>query len=146
MARRTSPKTAAANRRFAKTQPLRTYQTKGGAQQYGSFEEFNRQDRLAFDRLMKALDPNDPIHDHVDRGSYLRSLDRALKMETGMIPREKNYISNKLDKLSAIQNSMRAGVSSAPRPYGGQLSEELERSDMEAARKAFSRSKFKGTF
>ena len=42
-----------------------------------------------------------------------------------MIPREKNYVSNKLDKLSAIQDSMSAGVNSAPRPYGGQLSEKI---------------------
>ena len=116
MARRTSPKTAAANRRFAKTQPLRTYQTKGGAQQYGSFEDFNRQERLAFERLLKALDPD-------------------------------NYNTGQdISKLSAIHNAMGAGVFSAPRPYGGQLSEKIERSDMEAARKAFNRSKFKGTF
>ena len=115
MDRRTTDKTAAANRRGAKTQPLRTYQTKGGAQQYGSFEDFNRQDRLAFDRLMEALDPDaQPGQD--------------------------------IDKLAAIDDAMRAGVNSAPRPYGGQLSEKLERSYMEAARKAFSRSKFKGTF
>lgn len=115
MARRTTAKTAAANRRGAKTQPLRTYQTKGGAQQYGSFEDFNRQDRLAFDRLMKSLDPDaQPGQD--------------------------------IDKLSALYRSMSAGVNSAPRPYGGQLSEKLERENLDAARDSFRRSKFKGTF
>tara|TARA_R110002020_G_scaffold248643_1_gene462673 strand:+ start:60 stop:401 length:342 start_codon:yes stop_codon:yes gene_type:complete len=113
MARRTTAKTAAANRRGAKTQPLRTYQTKGGAQQYGSFEEFNRQDRLAFERLLKALDPN------TGRG---------------------------VTDESAIYDAMGAGVNSAPRPYGGQLSEKLERVNMEAAKNSFKRGKFKGTF
>ena len=115
MARRTSPKTAAANRRFAKTQPLRTYQTKGGAQQYGSPEDFERQDQLAFERLLKALDHNAPP-------------------------------GQDLDRLSAVYRSMGAGVHSAPRPYGGQLSEKLERSMSDTSRRAFNRSKFKGTF
>lgn len=112
MAKRTSAKTAAANKKGAKTQPLRTYKTKGGAQQYGSFEDFNRQDRLAFDRLMEALDPDaQPGQD--------------------------------ISKLAAIDDAMRAGVNSAPRPYGGQLSEKLERSYMEAARDSLRRSKNK---
>ena len=115
MDRRTSPKTAAANRRFAKRQPLRTYQTKGGAQQYGSPEDFTRNANLAFDRLMKALDLNAPP-------------------------------GQDLDRLSAIYNSLEAGVASAPRSYGGPLSEGAEEISMEAARKAFNRGKFKGTF
>ena len=115
MDRRTSPKTAAANRRGAKTQPLKTYQTKGGAQQYGSPEDFERHSRLAFDRLIKALDPNAPP-------------------------------GQDLDRLSAIYNSLEAGVASAPRSYGGPLSERVEEISMEAAKNRFRRSKFKGTF
>ena len=56
MARRTTDKTAAANKRFARTQPLRTYQTKGGAQQYGSPEAFEKADELAFERYLRAVD------------------------------------------------------------------------------------------
>ena len=123
MARRTSPKTAAANRRFAKTQPLRTYQTKGGAQQYGSAEDFERHANLGFDRFMKRM-----------RGVNADSIDG-----TGDTLRD-------LKKLSAIYHSLDAGVASAPRSYGGQLSEELEKIGMEAARDRFRRGKFKGTF
>ncbi len=116
MARRTTAKTAAANRRFAKTQPLRTYQTEGGAQQYGSYEDFNRQEKLAFERLLKALDPD-------------------------------NYNTGQdISKLAAIHDTMGAGVFSARRPHGGQLSEKIERLDMEAARNSLKRGKFKGTF
>jgi len=115
MARRTTDKTAAANKRFARTQPLRTYQTKGGAQQYGSPEAFEKADELAFERYLRAASD---------------------------IP--SNY--QDMSKLSAIRNSLSAGIYSAPRSYGGQLSERLEDLAMEHTRDSFRRSKFKGTF
>ena len=113
MAKRTSAKTAAANKKGAKTQPLRTYKTKGGAQQYGSAEDFEKQEKLAFDRYMKAIKPY-------------------------------RYSGQDLDELSAIHNSLDAGIYSAPRSYG-QLSEAIENISMEAAKNAFKRSKNKKT-
>ena len=115
MARRTTDKTAAANKRFARTQPLRTYQTKGGAQQYGSPEAFEKANELAFERYLRAADDG-----------------------------TSNY--QDMSKLSAIRNSLSAGIYSAPRSYGGQLSERLEDLAMEHTKNAFKRSKFKGTF
>ena len=112
MAKKTSAKTAAANKKFAKTQPLRTYKTKGGAQQYGSAEDFEKASDLAFSRYRKGV------------------FDDATT-------------SKDLNKLAAIVNSLDAGIYSAPRSYGGPLSEGAEKISMEAAKDAMMRFKNK---
>ncbi len=113
MAKRTSAKTAAANKKGAKTQPLRTYKTKGGAQQYGSAEDFEKASDLAFSRYRKGI------------------FDDATT-------------ANDLSKLTAIKNSLDAGIYSAPRSYG-QLSEDLEKMAMESAEDDMMRFKNKKT-
>tara|TARA_B100001093_G_C26400057_1_gene830902 strand:- start:291 stop:656 length:366 start_codon:yes stop_codon:yes gene_type:complete len=121
MARRTTAKTAAANRRGAKTQPLRTYQTKGGAQQYGSEEDFRKAQDIAFDRTIKSLGA-----DFTDMAAYQRAKSLYESLNAGMY---------------GASDQVGFGTS-----FTDDFAETQERKNMQRARDSFKRGKFKGTF
>tara|TARA_R110002020_G_scaffold260042_1_gene474260 strand:- start:328 stop:759 length:432 start_codon:yes stop_codon:yes gene_type:complete len=97
MAKRTSAKTAAANKKGAKTQPLRTYKTKGGAQQYGSAEDFEKQEKLAFDRYMKAVKPYGYSGQDLDE---LSAINNSLSAGTYSAPRSYGQLSEEIENIS----------------------------------------------